>query len=137
MGNFELAEKVINGEILPEYISEDGKLVTEANQDTASLPSNHPIMTKFKNSLNQLTDPESNILSQYNEFANNLLSEYSKAEKIKKELNDIKKNLESYINFNKPQIFPSLKPKIEQPPELEFPIKKKKQNLLLGLNDAK
>lgn len=62
--NFDLAEKVMRGEIPPHYILDDGSLDPAAiNADsTTSLPRNHPIMRAFRNIFESITSPNGNIM---------------------------------------------------------------------------
>ena len=133
-GNLELAEKVMSGEILPEYITEEGRLVVNVNQETAGLPSSHPIIHKFKESLEELSNPNSGVINNYNKFASGLLEECTRVENLKKGLKDMKMSLEKYIERSKKEIIDQKKKRNLEPAPLEFPKaaleKKRKPNLL-------
>lgn len=65
--NFELAEKVMKGEIPPHYILEDGSLDPAAmtTDFNAALPKSHPIMKAFKMIFDSVNTPDGNIKKQY------------------------------------------------------------------------
>lgn len=135
-GNFELADKVVNGEILPEYICEDGRLMTNKDLDTAQLPENHPIISKFKKSLDEMANPNSTSITDYNQFATGLLNELEKSEKTKKELIEIKESLTNYVNKFQINSGPATAFKKNLLDTLEFPKKTEayKKNLLFPVN---
>ncbi|OMJ91822.1 hypothetical protein SteCoe_5493 [Stentor coeruleus] len=139
-GNKELAEKVVKGEVLPDLISEDGKMISEKNIDNTGLPASHPIIGKFKSALDELSNPQGYTLTLYNNFAKELLNETEKVETMKKDLSGIKDFLTNYIEKNKGQSIVESKPKQNAVPDLEFPktqeIKAKKaHNLLANLKN--
>ena len=125
-GNFELAEKIIHGEVLPEHITEDGKLIFEYEGGSTALPASHPIIETFRVALDNLSNPQSICLNLYNSLAQEILNESQRVAGIKKSLYTIKNSLQKYNE--------KLKKNKSANEENKDNQGKKSKNLLAGLN---
>lgn len=125
-GNYELAEKIIQGEVLSEHITEDGKLIFEYEGGSSALPASHPIIETFRLALDNLSNPQSTCLNLYNSLAQEILNESQRVAGIKKDLYVVKNSLQK---FNE-----SLKKGKPNNDALKESQGKKPRNLLEGFN---
>lgn len=98
--NFDLAEKVIRGDIPPHYIQEDGTLdpaAINASLDS-TLPRSHPIMIAFRDILDSITQPGGNIVRQYNALEKTILQQSKQIQTYDNYLNDLKTTLTKVID---------------------------------------
>ena len=94
-GNFDLADKVLRGEIPPHYIMEDGTLDPAASKNdiNASLPRTHPVIKAFRHIFDSITQPSGSIFKQYGVIERSIGTQSDKLKLFDQQLSDMKNKL--------------------------------------------